>query len=120
MRFYEFDPVEIVPRAGMLDLDLDPKMAWAIAHRERFPVDVNRAPRELLLRVPGFGTRTVGRILDTRRHRTIRYDDLIRIGCVMRHARPFITVPDWTPGGQLDAANLRARFAPPPEQLSLL
>lgn len=120
MRFYEFDPVEIVPRAGMLDLDLDPKMAWAIAHRERFPVDVNRAPRELLLRVPGFGTRTVGRILDTRRHRTIRYDDLIRIGCVMRHARPFITLPDWTPGGQLDAANLRARFAPPPEQLSLL
>lgn len=120
MRFYEFDPVEIVPRAGMLDLDLDPKMAWAIAHRDRFPVDVNRAPRELLLRVPGFGTRTVGRILDTRRHRTIRYDDLIRIGCVMRHARPFITVPDWTPGGQLDAANLRARFAPPPEQLSLL
>ena len=44
---------------------------------------------------------------------------MIRIGCVMRHARPFITVPDWTPGGHLDAANLRARFAPPPEQLSL-
>lgn len=119
MRFYGFEPVEIVPTAGMLDLEIDPKMAWAIAHRERFPVDVNRAERELLLRVPGFGTRTVQRILDTRRHRTIRYDDLVRIGCVMRHARPFITVPDWTPGGQLDADNLRTLFAPPPEQLSL-
>lgn len=119
MRFYGFDPVEIVPTAGMLDLEIDPKMAWAIAHREQFPVDVNRAARELLLRVPGFGTRTVGRILETRRHRTIRYDDLVRIGCVVRHARHFITVPDWTPGGQLDADNLRALFAPTPEQLSL-
>lgn len=119
MRFYGFEPVEIVPSAGMLDLEIDPKMAWAIAHRERFPVDVNRAEREFLLRVPGFGTRTVQRILDARRHRTIRYDDLVRIGCVMRHARPFITVPDWTPGGQMDADNLRTLFAPPPEQLSL-
>ena len=41
----------------MLDLDIDPKLAWALTHRERFPVDVNRAPREMLLRVPGWARR---------------------------------------------------------------
>lgn len=120
MRFYDFDSREIVPPTGMLDLEVDPKMAWALANRGRFPVDVNRAPREMLLRVPGFGTRSVSRILDARRHRALRYDDLVRIGCVMRHAQPFITVPGWTPGARLDDAHLRARFARRPEQLTLL
>jgi putative DNA modification/repair radical SAM protein len=119
MRFYDFAPNEIVAPGANLDLEVDPKTAWALAHREAFPVDVNRAPREMLLRVPGFGTRSVGRILEARRHRSLRYDDLLRIGCVMRHAQPFITLPDWSPGGLLDAQSLRARFAPPPEQLSL-
>jgi putative DNA modification/repair radical SAM protein len=119
MRFYEFQPGEIVPPAGMLDLEVDPKMAWALAHRDRFPVDVNRAPREMLLRVPGFGTKSVARIVDARRHRTLRYEDLLRIGCVMRHARPFVVLPGWSPGARLDDAHLRARFAPGGEQLSL-
>lgn len=119
MRFYDFGPDEIVTRTGMLDLEVDPKTAWALAHRGQFPVDVNRAPREMLLRVPGFGTRSVSRILDARRHRAMRYEDLVRIGCVMRHARPFISVPGWTPGALLDDAALRARLAPAPEQLSL-
>lgn len=119
MRFYEFDPAEIVSGTGMLDLEVDPKTAWALAHRDRFPVDVNKAAREALLRVPGFGTRSVARILDARKHRTLRYEDLVRLGCVLRHAQPFIVLPGWTPGRQLDDANLRARYAPPPEQLSL-
>ena len=118
MRFYDFQPSEIVSDAGMLDLEVDPKTAWALAHRDRFPVDVNRAPRETLLRVPGFGAKSVARILDARRHRGLRYEDLTKIGCVLRHARPFIQIPGWTPR-QLDDANLRARFAPPAEQLSL-
>ncbi len=118
MRFYEFQPSEIVSDGGMLDLEVDPKTAWALAHREQFPVDVNRAPRETLLRVPGFGAKSVARMLEARRHRTLRYEDLTRLGCVLRHARPFIQLPGWTPR-QLDDANLRAQFAPQAEQLSL-
>jgi predicted DNA-binding helix-hairpin-helix protein len=103
----------------MLDLDLDPKLAWALAHRDGFPVDVNRAPREVLLRVPGFGTRTVDRVLAARRHRTLRYEDLTAIGAVMARAQAFVQMPGWTPRGMLDDARLRARFAPEPEQLAL-
>jgi putative DNA modification/repair radical SAM protein len=119
MRFYGFDPNEIVAEKGMLDLEVDPKTAWALAHRDRFPVDVNHAPREMLLRVPGFGTKSVARMIDTRRHRTLRYEDLTRMGCVLSHAKPFIQLPGWTPARQLDDANLRAQFAAKAEQLSL-
>ncbi len=122
LRFYGFDVDEItgVAPGGNLDLDLDPKLAWALAHRALFPVDVQRADREMLLRVPGFGTRTVGRILTTRRHRTLRYEDLQRMGAALKKARPFITVRGWTPGALTDSADLRARFAAPPEQLQLI
>lgn len=119
MRFYGFDAEEIAPKSGMLDLAIDPKLSWAIANRQHFPVDVNRAPREMLLRVPGFGPKSVDRILAARRHRTLRYEDLVHIGCVLRHARPFMSLPGWSPKGLADDANLRARFAPPAEQLSL-
>ena len=122
MRFYGFSAAEIGAgtTGGHLDLEVDPKLAWALNHRADFPVDVNRATREMLLRVPGFGTKSVQRILTTRRHRTVRYDDLIAIGARMKQARNFITCLDWHPGALTDSADLRARFAPPPEQLSLL
>ncbi|WP_300035298.1 putative DNA modification/repair radical SAM protein [uncultured Roseobacter sp.] len=121
LRFYGFELNEITGHRpdGNLDLDIDPKLAWALAHRDLFPVDINRAPRELLLRVPGFGTKTVKRVLGTRRHRTLRYDDLVRMGAPMKKARAFVTCAGWTPGGLTDSENLRARFAPPPEQMSL-
>ena len=119
MRFYGFDAPEITGTSGMLDLEIDPKLAWALENRAAFPVDVNRAPREALLRVPGFGTKTVQRILAARRHRTLRFEDLLAMGAVMGRARAFITLPGWTPRGMLEAENLRARFAPPPEQLAL-
>ena len=120
MRFYGFEAGEITAARpdGNLDLGLDPKLAWALAHRELFPVDVNRAGREMLLRVPGFGTRTVGRILATRRHRSLRWEDVQRMGANMKSARAFITLPGWR-ARDLDAADLAARFAPPPEQLAL-
>src|SRR5690606_38977844 len=94
MRFYGFSAEEIATgaKAGHLDLELDPKLAWALQHRGDFPLDVNRASRELLLRVPGFGTRTVTRILEARRHRQLRFDDLLRMGALMKKARPFITL----------------------------
>lgn len=121
LRFYGFDVNEVtgVCKTGNLDLDIDPKLAWALAHRGLFPLDVNTAEREMLLRVPGFGIRTVGRILATRRHRRVDYAALQRMGASLRKARPFIAAHDWTPGALLDRADLRARFAPPPEQLSL-
>ncbi|MEM9577867.1 MAG: putative DNA modification/repair radical SAM protein [Pseudomonadota bacterium] len=121
LRFYGFDLTEITGHreSGNLDLEIDPKLSWALAHRGLFPMDVNSAPREMLLRIPGFGTKTVGRILSTRRHRRLRYEDLARMGALMKKARPFITADGWTPGALTDSADLRARFAPPPEQLSL-
>ena len=121
MRFYGFDVDEITSAAptGDLDLELDPKLAWAIANRAQFPVDVNRAGRAMLLRVPGFGTRTVDRILAARRSGALRYSDLLRIGARMGTAKPFVTLPDWKPGTLTDADNLRARFTPAPQQLTL-
>ncbi|SFD13177.1 putative DNA modification/repair radical SAM protein [Tropicimonas isoalkanivorans] len=121
LRFYGFSVDEITSTRpdGNLDLAIDPKLAWALAHRGLFPVDVQIADKALLLRVPGFGTRTVERILSTRRHRTLRYGDLQRMGALLKKAKPFITLRDWTPGALTDSADLRARFAPPPEQLSL-
>ena len=85
MRFYGFGAEEIVAggpedgAAGMLDLELDPKLAWALRHRGRFPVDLNRADREMLLRVPGLGAKTVERVVAARRHRTLRLEDLARL-----------------------------------------
>ncbi|MCA0850191.1 putative DNA modification/repair radical SAM protein [Salipiger thiooxidans] len=122
LRFYGFGVEEIAASTtgGLLDLEVDPKLAWALANRHLFPVDVNRAERETLLRVPGLGTRTVGRILATRGHRTLRYEDLRRMGANLKQAKPFITLLDWRPRALGDAADLRARFAPPPEQLQLI
>ncbi|EYD72316.1 putative DNA modification/repair radical SAM protein [Limimaricola hongkongensis] len=120
MRFYGFDAGEITAGTdGNLDLSIDPKLAWALRNRHAFPVDPMRADRETLLRVPGFGARTVQRIIDTRRHRRLRWDDLARMGANMKNARPFVTLADWTPGALLDSPDLAARFAPRPEQLSL-
>ena len=121
LRFYGFELDEItgVTHDGNLDLAVDPKLAWALANRHIFPVDVNRADRETLLRVPGFGTKTVNRLLATRYHRTLGYEDLARMGARMKQAKPFITARGWSPGALTDAADLRARFAPKAEQLSL-
>ena len=120
MRFYGFDVGEITAgTGGNLDLTIDPKLAWALRNRHAFPVDPMRADRETLLRVPGFGAKTVGRIIAARRHRRLLWDDLARMGANMKNARPFVSLVDWTPGALLDAPDLAARFAPAPEQLSL-
>ncbi len=107
--------------AGALDLDVDPKTQWALAHRERFPVDVNRAPREALLRVPGLGVRVVDRILATRRLRRLRIADLTRLGCRLSRARWFIVAVDHRPALEtVSSDRLRTRIAPPvPRQHSL-
>jgi predicted DNA-binding helix-hairpin-helix protein len=120
MRFYGFAHEEIVPgEGGMLSLDVDPKLAWALANRERFPVDLNRAPRELLLRVPGLGTKSVARVLQTRRVRRLRAADLERMHLPLAKLFPFVVVADHRPGRALDAADLARRLAPAPQQGSL-
>jgi putative DNA modification/repair radical SAM protein len=119
MRFYGFDVGEIVEDAGgMLPLDIDPKLAWALRHRDRFPLDVNRASREELLRVPGFGAKAVDRIIATRRATSIRVADLARLHIIRNKALPFIVLSDHRPPAQLpDGARLAERFKPKATQL---
>lgn len=123
MRFYGFSPPEIgeATTDGMLDLAIDPKLAWALNRREQFPVDVNTAPHESLLRVPGLGVKSVDRMISVRRYRTLRLEDVARLCRGIDKVRPFIVTLDWTPGGLTDAADLRARIAPDrqPVQMSL-
>ncbi len=121
-RFYGFAMAEITAARpdGMLDLKLDPKLAWALDHRGRFPVDINRAEREMLLRVPGFGVRTVDALLAARRFRRLGLDDLQRLKVSLRKVRPFIVASGWAPVRLTDRADLRAMFTPPPQQLELL
>ncbi|WP_084419680.1 putative DNA modification/repair radical SAM protein [Henriciella litoralis] len=122
MRFYGFEQEEIFEarRDGMLDLEIDPKLAWALERRERFPVDVNRASREDLLRVPGFGTKTVNRILTARRHTHLRLEHVGKIVRSLKASRDFIQTIDWHPARTLDITDLRSRFLPKPVQLELL
>lgn len=118
LRFYGFSLPEMpVEPGGNLPLEIDPKLAWALANRGRFPVDVNAAPREMLLRVPGLGVKTVDRILASRRHRRLRMADLGRLRVSIAKIAPFITALDHHPGAQLDAARL---VVPKAEQLALL
>jgi putative DNA modification/repair radical SAM protein len=120
MRFYSFEAGEIVPDGGLLDLEIDPKLAWALGNRHRFPVDVNKADRESLLRVPGMGVRTVDRLLSIRRHKAVRMEDLGRLRVQLAKVAPFIVTADRQIGrSALDRLDLRARLTPKPAQLSL-
>jgi putative DNA modification/repair radical SAM protein len=121
MRFYGFAEAEILAGRpdGMLDLEIDPKLAWALRNRHLFPLDVNRAEREMLLRVPGFGTKTVKRIIEVRRYRRLRIEDVGRLCPSITAVRPFIVADGWSPAGLVDAEGLRERLRPRAEQLEL-
>ena len=98
MRFYGFDHEEIVDDGtGLLRLDVDPKHAWALAHPERFPVDLNQAPRELLLRVPGLGVGSVDKLLAARVARRLRAEDLRQLKLPTRKVLPFVVVDGHRP-----------------------
>ncbi|HEY0291759.1 MAG TPA: putative DNA modification/repair radical SAM protein [Hansschlegelia sp.] len=119
MRFYGFSVAEIAEDGGMLDLRIDPKLAWALRHRERFPLDIKSASREALLRVPGLGKTTVDRVLSTRRFRAIRADDLARLRVPLGKALPFLKLADHTPSiAALDSERLLERIAPQPRQMA--
>lgn len=121
-RFYGFGIEEITENQpdGMLDLKLDPKLAWALANRHRFPVDINTAEREMLLRIPGLGTKAVKGILSARRHRRLRLEDLARLHVSVKKVQSFLVADGWSPHRLIDRSDLRSMFEPKPEQLALL
>jgi putative DNA modification/repair radical SAM protein len=117
LRFYGFAVGELATdAAGNMPLEVDPKLAWALANRGLFPVDVNRAPRDMLLRIPGMGVKSAGRVIAARRHRRLRMDDLARLRLSVARLSPFIVAADHHPGASLDSVQL----APKLRQLALL
>ena len=119
MRFYGYKPGEVAAATdaeGMLPLDIDPKLAWALHERASFPVDINRASREWLLRVPGLGVKAVDAILLSRRWRRLSLADVGRLSRSITKLRPFIVTSDWRPTGLIDRIDLRSRVT---EQLEL-
>ncbi|MDY6945189.1 MAG: putative DNA modification/repair radical SAM protein [Pseudomonadota bacterium] len=122
MRYYEFSIGELSQAmpGGKLDLNVDPKTTWALANRQQFPVDVNTAERHLLLRVPGLGVRVIDRIISSRRHRQLRYEDLKTMGATLKRARHFICTADYRPTrSDRDSDGLRRALVSAPEQQSL-
>jgi putative DNA modification/repair radical SAM protein len=98
IRFYGFDVSEITtPEQPDLPLGIDPKLAWALRHPATFPLDLNRAPRELLLRVPGLGVRNVDRILQIRRWHRLTLADLTRLRVPLAKTLPFVVTADHVP-----------------------
>jgi putative DNA modification/repair radical SAM protein len=125
MRQYGFGQAEILDGqdGGMLDLELDPKLAWALRHRGQFPVDVNSADKERLLRIPGLGVRSVKRVLALRRTHRITLEDLRSLTGSIKTLKAFVVCADWRPTSLSDEAGLEAKFRTAPRrgpvQLSL-
>ncbi len=120
-RFYGFarDEIISVMDNGMLPLDADPKLIWALRNQGFFPIDVNRASKEQLLRIPGLGTKGTAKILAARRHGALRYDDLVRISASVKKIRPFGPTPDWKPISLLDSGALEQQMRGPAYQQDL-
>lgn len=121
VRFYKFDASELTNQeAPNLPLDIDPKTAWALRNRQSFPINVNTASREELLRVPGFGVKNVERILQMRPFRKISLMDLAKLRIPLKRAKYFVITSDHNPDVYLlDANNLKERIKPEEKQLSL-
>ncbi|WP_425615399.1 putative DNA modification/repair radical SAM protein [Anatilimnocola sp. NA78] len=121
LRWYGFETDELVvgPERN-LSLEIDPKLAWALANRPYFPVDVNRASREQLLRVPGLGVRNVDRILQIRRYQNLRTEDMKKLRVAWNRTKAFVLTADHNPGlADLDKLDLSRRLQPRQTQLTL-
>lgn len=112
MRFYGFSVGEIVtPQNPDLDLEVDPKLSYALRNPEQFPVDVNRDDYERILRVPGIGVKSAQKIVSSRQHQRLRFDHLQAIGVVVKRARYFIKCPGMaSPLGEQKPADIRAHI----------
>lgn len=120
MRGYGFQAAELLDGPGNLPLDIDPKLAWALSHRELFPLDLNLAEPQMIARVPGIGLRNAKRIAELRRSRRVRYADLARLRCSMEKLKPFIITADYRPQRDtLPSDALRRMMSEAPQQMSL-
>ncbi|MBC7685978.1 MAG: putative DNA modification/repair radical SAM protein [Bdellovibrionales bacterium] len=121
MRGYGFQAGELLPEGGNLALDIDPKLAWALAHREHFPMDLNMAEEAMIARVPGIGLRNAKRLVELRRLRRIRYVDLTRLKCSLKKIAPFIVTADYRPAADATASHIlrRSMAEHSPKQLDL-
>lgn len=121
LRFYNFRASELVTIENPnLSLEMDPKSSWAVQNRHYFPVDVNTATRDQLLRVPGFGVRNVDRMLQSRQFRKLRVEDIKRLRVTWSRARFFVKTIDHNPDLLLlDTEDLSHRLKPKEQQLSL-
>ena len=112
MRFYGFQADEILDeKTPFLDLDYDPKFAWALRHLDLFPIEINKASLEELLRIPGVGTLSAQRIVRQRRMAAVRFDDLKAIGVVVKRAKFFITcVGRYYGKGEIEPEFIRSKL----------
>lgn len=118
LRFYDYTVDELANDATPnLEVDIDPKTAWALRNPGYFPLDVNRASREQLLRIPGFGVRTVNTVLKTRRYRRLRLEDVLRLKVAWKRAKPFVIAADYSPSLTfLDSSKLSDYLRPQQHQ----
>ena len=123
LRGYGFTAGELMPTSGNLALDVDPKLAWALSNREHFPMDLNRADAAMIARVPGIGLRNAKRLVELRRLRRIRWEDLSRLRCSLKKLAPFVVTADYKPAhGAADSSILRRHLAdhqPMTQQMNL-
>jgi predicted DNA-binding helix-hairpin-helix protein len=120
LRGYGFNVAELFEQPGNLSLDMDPKLAWALAHREQFPVDLNRAPLRMIARVPGIGMRNAKRLVELRRSRRVRYEDLVRLRCPLEKIKPFVVTQDYRAAKHdASSAHLQRILTPPPMQTQM-
>jgi len=118
LRFYHFDVDEIVdPANAHLETEIDPKMSWALRHPDFFPLEINRASYEELLRVPGIGLKSAWRIITQRRLAAISADQLKKLGVAYKRAQYFITCKGVYAGSQpFDPISIRRIMLPKPQQ----
>lgn len=122
LRFYGFSVSELFsPASENMDTEMDPKLAWALNHLEQFPVEINKAPYSMLIRVPGIGSVSASRIVQERRIRPMGFDGLKRTGCVLKKAQHFILVKGRYHGEQLDGKFIKKTLVEQPSvrQLSI-
>lgn len=121
LRGYGFTAGELMPQTGNLALDVDPKLAWALANREHFPMDLNRVDASLIPRIPGIGIRNAKRLVDLRRLRRIRWEDLSRLRCSLKKLAPFVVTADYKPvqGGASSELLRRHMADAAPQQMNL-
>lgn len=90
LRYYNFSAEEIL-KEGNLPYDIDPKTNWALNHIDKFPVDINTASYDMLMRVPGIGVKSAWKIVNARKHTVLRFEDMVRMKLVLKRAIHFIT-----------------------------